>query len=56
MTSKKQRSADKDAFANVARRLECDEDKDRFEAALGKIAKVSPRPNKPLSQAGRKKP
>lgn len=28
----------KDSFANTARRLECDEDKERFEMKLGKIA------------------
>lgn len=28
-----------DDFVSVARRLECDEDKGRFEAKLGKIAK-----------------
>ena len=27
-------------FVSVAKRLECDEDKARFEAKLGKIAKV----------------
>jgi hypothetical protein len=31
-----------DDFASVARRLECDEDKGRFEANLAKIAKVKP--------------
>jgi hypothetical protein len=29
-----------DDFKSVARRLECDEDKGRFEAKLGKIAKA----------------
>ncbi len=29
-----------DDFKSVARRLGCDEDKDRFEAKLGKIAKA----------------
>jgi hypothetical protein len=29
-----------DDFASVARRLECDEDKGRFEVKLGKIAKA----------------
>jgi hypothetical protein len=28
----------------VARRLEADEDKERFEKALGKIAKAKPKP------------
>ena len=31
-----------DDFESVARRLECDEDKARFEAKLGKIAKAKP--------------
>jgi hypothetical protein len=30
-----------DDFTSVARRLECDEDKDRFEAGLAKIAKAT---------------
>jgi hypothetical protein len=37
---KKQRQEKKDGFKETARRLECDEDKGRFEAKLGKIAKV----------------
>jgi hypothetical protein len=36
--------AGKDSFESVAKRLECDEDKARFEAKLGKLAKtVSPK-------------
>ena len=31
-----------DDFVSVARRLECDEDKGRFEEKLGKIAKAKP--------------
>jgi hypothetical protein len=31
-----------DSFEAVARRLECDEDKERFEAKLGKLAKSKP--------------
>ena len=31
-----------DDFKSVARRLECDEDKGRFEKKLGKIAKAKP--------------
>jgi hypothetical protein len=34
--------AEKDDFVSVARRLECDEDKHRFEANLTKIAKARP--------------
>jgi hypothetical protein len=30
------------SFEAVAKRLECDDDKARFEAKLGKIAKASP--------------
>jgi hypothetical protein len=29
-----------DDFKSVAKRLECDEDKERFEAKLGKLAKA----------------
>jgi len=36
------KSPPKDDFVSVARRLECDEDKGRFEAKLGKIAKAKP--------------
>ena len=36
----------KDDFVSVARRLECDEDKERFEKKLGKIAKAQPRGEK----------
>lgn len=32
-----------DDFASVARRLECDEDKERFEERLGKIAAYKPK-------------
>ena len=31
-----------DDFESVAKRLGCDDDKDRFEAKLGKIAKAKP--------------
>jgi hypothetical protein len=31
-----------DDFVSVARRLECDEDKGRFEKKLGKIARAKP--------------
>ncbi|MGA9137923.1 MAG: hypothetical protein WBZ39_08320, partial [Methylovirgula sp.] len=31
-----------DDFESVARRLECDEDKEQFETKLGKIAKAKP--------------
>lgn len=41
-------------FIATARALECDEDKARFEAALGKIASSKPaqrdKPNKPPSR------
>ena len=36
-----------DDFISVARRLECDEDKERFEAKLGKIAKAKPKTERP---------
>ncbi len=44
-TGKEQRP--KDSFEAVARRLGCDEDKGRFEAKLGKIAKAKPASRKP---------
>jgi hypothetical protein len=34
--------AEKDTFESVARRLECNEDKELFEKKLGKIAKAKP--------------
>jgi hypothetical protein len=40
--AKKTRSPDDD-FLTVARRLECDEDKGRFEAKLGRVAKAKPK-------------
>jgi hypothetical protein len=43
--SKKTRQGD-DSFKSVAKRLECDEDKGRFEAKLGKIAKAKPKDKK----------
>ena len=50
-TSKKsgtrsKKTVKKDDFLSVARRLECDEDKDRFEKKLGKIAKAAPKSGK----------
>jgi hypothetical protein len=44
--AKPDRSASRppDDFVSVSRRLECDEDKDRFEATLAKIAKAKPAP------------
>jgi hypothetical protein len=35
-------STERDAFKAVAKRLECDEDRGRFEAKLGKLAKAKP--------------
>ena len=35
-------ASNSDDFKSVARRLECDEDKGRFEKKLGKIARVKP--------------
>jgi hypothetical protein len=37
--SVKEAVADKDSFEAIAKTLECDEDKARFEAKLGKLAK-----------------
>ena len=36
-----------DRFIEAARRLECDDDKARFEKRLGKIAKAKPKGEKP---------
>ena len=47
---KKKPQDSKDTFEATAKRLECDEDQDRFEAKLGKIAKAKP------SDSGKKKP
>lgn len=41
--SKKKKTASKDSFEAVAKRLECDDDKARFEAKLGKLAKAAPK-------------
>jgi hypothetical protein len=35
----------KDDFKSVAKRLECDDDKARFEKKLGKLAKAKPKPS-----------
>ena len=42
------KQAAQDEFETVARRLGCDEDKERFEKKLGKIAKAKPeaKPNR----------
>ena len=45
-TSRRPPSSGSDDFLSVARRLECDEDKGRFEAKLGKIAKAKPQSQK----------
>ena len=37
----------KDRFEVVAKQLECDQDKARFEAKLGKIARAKPKAQKP---------
>jgi hypothetical protein len=38
--------ASKDSFEVVAKRLECDDDKGRFEAKLRKLAKAKPQEKK----------
>ena len=38
------RKSQSERFIETARQLECDEDKERFEEKLGKIAKVKPKP------------
>ena len=42
--ARKPKPEKRDDFASVAKRLECDEDKERFEKKLGKIAKLKPKP------------
>ena len=42
----KKKSKKADDFESVAKRLECDEDKERFEKKLGKIAKLGSRSRK----------
>ena len=39
LTQKRKKPKQPQDFESVARRLECDEDKERFEKKLGKIAK-----------------
>lgn len=39
-----------DDFLSVARRIECDEDKELFEAKLGKIARQNPQDSQSLPQ------
>lgn len=34
-------------FVETARKLECDDDKERFEERLGKVAKAKPKPKEP---------
>lgn len=49
MKKKKPKQKDpKDKFEAVAKRLECDEDRERFERALGKIAKAPHKQKAPL--------
>lgn len=43
MDKQKPNVSKKDDFESVAKRLECDEDKERFEKKLGKIAKATPK-------------
>jgi hypothetical protein len=43
-----------DRFIETARQLECDEDKERFEEKLGKIASVRPKPKAPSKPKVRK--
>ena len=41
-------------FIETARQLECDEDKERFEEKLGKIAKAKPKPAAKSLEQGEK--
>jgi len=49
MSASKQPSEQMKKFIETARKLECDEDKERFEKRLGKIAAYKP-PKKPKIQ------
>lgn len=42
VSKKKKPAPTKDSFEAVAKRLECDDDKGRFEKNLGNIAKAKP--------------
>jgi hypothetical protein len=42
-------------FIDTARALECDEDKERFEETLKRIATAKPTPPKPSPRGSRKK-
>jgi hypothetical protein len=45
-----------DRFVETARALGCDEDKERFEEALGKIARYKPPPKTQMKSKKMKKP
>jgi hypothetical protein len=53
MTAQTKQSDQLARFVETARKLECDEDKERFEAALGKIASNKPAP--PLKKSRMKR-
>ena len=44
--AKPKQKDNRDSFEAVAKRLECDDDKARFEAKLGKLAKAAPKTSK----------
>lgn len=44
-------SAQAEVFVEAARALECDESEQRFNEALGKIARHKPKPDKPPEKA-----
>jgi hypothetical protein len=43
-----------DRFVEIARKLGCDEDKERFEESLGKIADYKPTKKQKIKQAARR--
>lgn len=43
-----------DRFQEMARKLGCDEDKERFEAQLGRIARQKPEPKKEKARPDKK--
>jgi hypothetical protein len=52
----RKRAIKPDDFKSVARRLECDEDKERFEKALSKIAHAKPKKDAKSKDAAKGSP
>ena len=52
MAPQKKTDNQRERFIETARQLECDEDKERFEEKLGKIAKAKPRGRRATAHPG----